>query len=204
MNKIKLNIACGSRPLSGYINLDMDSLSKLKKRYPNKKFSKNIVLKNWNVFKLPLKDNSVSIINSDAFIEHLSFLEEPKFFKEMVRVIKPGGKIKLSTVDFEKTVKDWLKAEDKWLDFYRDDKQAIKDQHWFGTYTYDYKNRWGYIAATLFGSQNGAGQYHKNCYTKKKLRSMCNFLNLKVLSIEGFRWHGNKDHMIKIIAEKKR
>ena len=202
MKKIRLNVACGGRPLKGYINIDMDSLSKLKKRYPNKNFSKDLLLKNWNVFKLPLKDNSVDEINSDAFIEHLSFVEEHKFFKEMIRVMKPGGKITLSTTDFEKIVKIWLKLKDNWLDFYRVDNKAIKEKHWFGTYTYDYKNRWGYIIASIFGSQNGDGQYHKNCYTKKKLISICKFFNLKVILTKNYKWQGNRDPMIKIIAKK--
>ena len=47
------------------------------------------------------------------------------------------------------------------------DENAIQNQFWFGTYTYKPKNRWGYLAATFYGSQNGKGQYHKNCYSKK-------------------------------------
>ena len=77
--KIKLNIGSGSRPLKSYINIDFDTISKLKKRYPNKKFSKNLVIKNLNVFKLPYKDGSIDEIRSEAFIEHLSFLEEKIF-----------------------------------------------------------------------------------------------------------------------------
>ena len=40
-------------------------------------------------------------------------------------------------------------------DFYDTSKKAILEKHWFGTYSYDYKNRWGYIVASIFGSQNG-------------------------------------------------
>ena len=96
-------------------------------------------------------------------------MEERKFFYEIKRVVKKGGIIRLSTVDFEKTVKQWLKAEDNWIDFHRDDNKAIKEKYWFGTYTYEPKNRWGYLTATFYGSQKGKGQYHKNCYTQKKL-----------------------------------
>ena len=81
--KIKLNIGSGSRPLKSYINIDFDTISKLKKRYPNKKFSKNLVIKNLNVFKLPYKDGSIDEIRSEAFIEHLSFLEEKNFFMKL-------------------------------------------------------------------------------------------------------------------------
>ena len=32
---IRLNLGCASRPLEGYINIDMDSIEDIKKRYPN-------------------------------------------------------------------------------------------------------------------------------------------------------------------------
>lgn len=202
MKNLKINVGCGSRPLKNFINIDFDDLRALRKRYPNRKFSNNLKIKNWNIFSLPLKPNSVSEINSDALIEHLSFLEEPKFFQEMVRVLKPGGKISLSTVDFEKTVKVWLKLKDDWKGFFKNDKKSIIEENWFDTYTYNYNNRWGYITATLYGSQNGKGQFHKNCYTKKKLLKICNFYKLKVEKFEKFRWQKNRDYFIRVIAKK--
>ena len=136
-------------------------------------------------------------------IEHLSFLEEKKFFLETLRVIKKGGIIRFSTVDFEKTIKLWLKAKDEWKDFHRDDENAIQNQFWFGTYTYKPKNRWGYLAATFYGSQNGKGQYHKNCYTKKKLISIFKHLNFIKTKVSEFRWQGKRDFMIRVISFKK-
>ena len=169
--KIKLNIGSGSRPLRSYTNIDFDTILKLKKRYPNKKFNKKLVIKNLNVFKLPYKDSSVDEIRAEAFIEHLSFIEEKKFFYEVKRILKSNGKINFSTIDFEKTILKWLKIKDDWKDFYDTSKKAILEKHWFGTFSYDYENRWGYIVASIFGSQNGKGQYHKNCYSKKKINS---------------------------------
>ena len=86
-------------------------------------------------------------------------------------MVKKNGLIRLSTLDFEKSAKQWLKAKDEWKDFHRNDKKAIEDNYWFGTYTYKPKNRWGYLTATFYGSQNGKGQFHKNSYTKKLLKS---------------------------------
>ena len=200
--KIKLNLGCASRPLKGYINVDQDNIKKIKSRYPNLKNIKNLKIYNYNIFKLPFKDNSVDEIRADGLIEHLSFLEEKKFFLETLRVIKKGGIIRFSTVDFEKTIKLWLKAKDEWKDFHRDDENAIQNQFWFGTYTYKSKNRWGYLAATFYGSQNGKGQYHKNCYSKKKLRAICKRLNFKVIELKNFRWKKDRDFMINLIAKK--
>ena len=38
--KIRLNIGSGSRPINGYLNIDFDSITTLRKRYPNRKFKK--------------------------------------------------------------------------------------------------------------------------------------------------------------------
>lgn len=200
--KIRLNLGCASRPLKNYINVDQDNLSMIKKRYPNLKKIKNHRVYNYNIFKLPFKDSSVDEVRADGLIEHLNFIEERKFFFEISRVIKKGGIMRLSTVDFEKTVKQWLKAEDNWIDFHKDDDKAIQEKYWFGTYTYKPKNRWGYLTATFYGSQKGRGQYHKNCYTKKKLKSISDKLGFRTVELKNFRWKRNRDHMINLIAKK--
>lgn len=199
--KIRLNLGCASRPLKNYINIDQDNFKTIKKRYPNIKNINKIKIYNYNIFRLPFKDSSVDEIRADGLIEHLSFVEEKKFFYEIKRVAKKNGIIKLSTVDFDKTIRQWLKAKDEWIDFHRDDLNAIKDCYWFGTYTYKPLNRWGYLTATFFGSQNGKGQFHKNSYTKKKLRAICKKLDLNVIKLNSFRWKKNRDHMINLVAK---
>jgi len=201
-NKIKLNIGCGGRPLEGYINVDMDDINKLKERYPDKIFPDNIIIYPWDIFELPLDDSSVEEILCEAMIEHLSFEEEPLFFLEVKRVLKPGGIFKFSTTNFEDIVKLWLGAEDEWKDFFRSDDDAIAKNHWFGTYTYEMKNRWGYLIASIFGSQNGEGQYHKNCYTIKKIQAILKKLDFEELSHEKFLWKEDRDPMIRFLAKK--
>lgn len=199
---IKLNLGCGGRPLHDYINVDMDTLEDMRERYPNQEFDDDLTIKQYDLFNLPYEDATVDEVRADGLIEHLPFIDEPRFFYEVIRVLKPGGKLEVSTVDFEKTVKQWLDAEDDWKDFYKDDERSIHDQHWFGTYTYEPKNRWGYLAATFYGSQNGSGQFHTNCYTDKKLIAICKSLNLNVESIEKFQWKGVRDHMLRLKAVK--
>ena len=198
----KINIGCGGTPLKNYINIDQDNLSSLKKRYPFKEFPKNVIIKNYNIFKLPFADSSIDEVRADGLIEHLSFIEEPKFFYEIKRVLKPKGKICLITVDFEKTVKQWLKAKDEWKNFFKNSKKAISETHWFGTYSYNFKNKWGYLTASIYGSQNGRGQFHKNCYSEKKLKSICKKLNFKVDYIKKKRWKKNRDYTLELRASK--
>lgn len=199
---IRLNLGCGGRPLRGYINVDIDTLDQIRARYPNQSFEDDLIVAQYDIFNLPYPDDSVDEIRSEGLIEHLPFIDEPKFFNEVLRVLKPGGSLYLSTVDFEAAAKQWLEAEDDWKDFYRDDQEAIFNQHWFGTYTYKPTNRWGYLTATLYGSQNGAGQFHTNCYTEAKLRAICKKMSLAVVSIDRFQWKGDRDYMLGLTAIK--
>jgi len=83
---IKLNIGCGGRPLTEYINIDFDDLETLKLRYPQQDFPDDIKIYRYDIFNLPFPDDSVSEIRADSLIEHLSFIEEPKFFLEVKRI----------------------------------------------------------------------------------------------------------------------
>ncbi len=202
MSEMKVNIGCGGRPLSGYINVDSDELETLKSRYPQQQFPDNIQVYQYDIFHLPFPDESVAEVRADSLIEHLSFLEEPKFFYEVKRVLRPGGIFHFSTTNFEEIVKLWLTAEDNWKDFYRNDDEAIAQQHWFGQYSYSTQNRWGYLNAMIFGSQNGEGQFHKNCYTVSKIRAILKHLGLQELDISHYCWKENRDPMIDVRAMK--
>jgi predicted SAM-dependent methyltransferase len=199
---IRLNLGCGGRPLRDYINVDMDTLDQIRLRYPNQFFDNDLVVVQDDIFNLPYSDNSVDEIRSEGLIEHLPFVDEPRFFYEIERILKPGGILYLSTVDFEKAVLQWLEADDDWQDFYRNDSEAIISQHWFGTNTYEPKNRWGYLTATFYGSQNGTGQFHTNCYSEAKLRAICKRINLNVISVDHFQWKGDRDYMLGLSATK--
>ena len=172
----KINIGCGGRPLEGYINIDQDSLDDLRLRYPNQSFSNNLVIEDHDIFSLPYKSSSIDEVKAESLLEHLSFKEEPKFLYEVFRILKPSGTFAFSVPDFEETCKAWLAAKDDWQDFFDDSDDAIAKQHWFGTYSYGNENRWGYMMATFFGSQNGEGQFHRNGYSSGKIRKMLIFL----------------------------
>jgi predicted SAM-dependent methyltransferase len=199
---VKLNIGCGGRPLPGYINIDSDDLETLKLRYPQQQFPDNIKIYDYDIFNLPFPDGSVAEVRADSLLEHLSFTEEPKFFYEVKRVLRPGGTFQFSTTDFEEIVKSWLAAEDNWKDFFRNDPEAIAQKHWFGQYSYSTKSRWGYLTASIFGSQNSEGQFHKNCYTVPKIRAILNRLEFREVEISLFRWKGDRDPMIYVQAMK--
>lgn len=200
---IKLNLGCAARPLPGFINIDLDTLEQMKRRYPGQEFPEGVEIFNYDIFNLPFDDNSVDWVKADSLLEHLSFLEEKKLFLEMQRVLKSGGIFEFSVPDFEDTVKLWLQAEDDWREFYRNDPEAIAQTHWFGHYSYGTESRWGYLTASIFGPQNSPGQFHKNCYTTGKIRAILKYLNFDEEELSTFRWKGDRDLMILVKAKKR-
>jgi len=200
--EIRLNLGCAGRPLPGYINVDLDTLEQMKERYPSAEFPQGVEIHQFDIFNLPYQDGVVREVVAESLLDHLSFIEERKFFYEMKRVLKTGGLFVFSVPDFEKIVKDWLKAKDEWKDFFRDDPEAIARQHWFGQYSYSTKSRWGYLTASIWGSQKGLGQFHKNCFTVPKIRAILKRINFKELDILYFNWKGDRDPMIRVKAQK--
>ena len=199
---MRINLGCASTLLDGYLNIDMDSLDAIKSRYPNLDIGRDKEFLQADIFSLPFEENSIDEIRCDSLIEHLSFKEEKIFFEYMIKLLKVGGVLNLSTTDFHAIILKWLAAEDNWKDFYRDDDEAINNCHWFGTYTYEPKNRWGYLTASIYGPQNSDGQFHKNCYTEEKLVAIYKYFGLEVVDIQRFKWKGDRDDMIRIMGKK--
>lgn len=52
------------------------------------------VIHNLTVFPYPFEDESVDVLFSSHFIEHLDGIERMKFFDECYRILKPGGKMR--------------------------------------------------------------------------------------------------------------
>jgi predicted SAM-dependent methyltransferase len=84
--ELKLNIGCGDNPKSGWINIDLLSPRgdlALDMREP-----------------LPFADNSVAIVYSEHFFEHLDYPgDAQRFLKECRRVLKPGGVFSVGVPD---------------------------------------------------------------------------------------------------------
>ena len=102
--EIRLNLGCASRPLTGYVNIDLDTLEQIRDRYPDAEIPDGLSIYQYDIFNLPFDNDSITEVRSESMLEHLSFLEERDFFLEMQRIIKPGGVLNFSVPDFEKIV----------------------------------------------------------------------------------------------------
>jgi len=95
---VKLNLGCGSEPMEGYINIDIQEPCDLKHDL-RKSFL--------------FDDNSVDeIFAEDNFICLFTLKEWMRIKKEITRVLKPGGKIEIIFLDFEYILKAFLDNKD--------------------------------------------------------------------------------------------
>lgn len=84
--------------------------------------------------RLPFDDDSVDEVMMTHVIEHIPYREHEKLFTEIYRILKPNGKFGISCPDF-------IKCAQAFIDNYAG-------------------ARWSWWVQTLYGSQEGAGQFH--------------------------------------------
>jgi predicted SAM-dependent methyltransferase len=98
--KIKLNIGCGTDYKKGWINIDNNSDNNIE--------AGKLDL-NWDLMKpLPFPDNSADFIFSEHFFEHFSVEDGQKIMKDLMRILKPGGVMRIAMPDLEWVVNNYL------------------------------------------------------------------------------------------------
>lgn len=82
----KLHLGCGHNSLDGWLNSD------------HRPKSRNIL--RLDVTKrFPFEDNLFSYVFSEHMIEHLTYTQGSRMLKECHRILKPNGRIRISTPD---------------------------------------------------------------------------------------------------------
>ena len=106
--KIKLHIGCGEVRLPGWINVDQVTDAAdvhHDMRHP-----------------LPLDAGSVDYIFNEHFLEHLKAADGVALLKEFLRVLKPGGVLRIAVPDLESLVLsysgDWKSIHGGWMNKY--------------------------------------------------------------------------------------
>jgi ubiquinone/menaquinone biosynthesis C-methylase UbiE len=86
METKKLNIGCGKKIMTGFVNLDVCKIQGVD------------VVHNLDKFPYPFKDNNFEYIHAEQVLEHLNDL--PRSMKELHRISKPGAIIDIGVPYF--------------------------------------------------------------------------------------------------------
>jgi predicted SAM-dependent methyltransferase len=162
---VRLHIGCGTNALPGWVNIDRVA------RLPG-------VNTELDVTDLPYPDGTVDAVLAEHVLEHFSFAEEAQAWRELARVLRPGGTLTLEVPDFEWVCATFLSANDDWREFY----VVGATDHYAGCGR-ALDQRWGILQTMFFGNQNGAGQFHRSAYTEDKLRAIANALEFESIAV---------------------
>lgn len=100
--KVKLHVGCGTNYFSNWINIDNNSDNNIEKLDIN-----------WDLTNpLPIPPESVDFIYNEHFLEHLSISEGQRTIQDFLRVLKPGGVLRIAMPDLEYCMKEYFNP--KW------------------------------------------------------------------------------------------
>jgi predicted SAM-dependent methyltransferase len=99
MREIKLHLGCGRRYIPGFVHIDLAD-------YPHIDYKSDV--SDLSMFK----GNSIDLIYACHVLERFKRYEVEKVLKELYRVLKLGGILRIAVPDFEAVVKVYEKYKD--------------------------------------------------------------------------------------------
>lgn len=94
---IYLNLGCGEKPISGFLNID--------------KYIKKEKVDNYDICDLPFDENFADVIISYHSLEHLPIRYGRKALRDWYKILKDRGKLYLEVPDLEEIVKGLFNPE---------------------------------------------------------------------------------------------
>ncbi len=129
-SSLRVNVGCGQTPVPGWRNFD-NSLTVQISKFPflpsllyrlklikDQQYQFSLVARDKSIEwanatkKLPLESGSVEVVYSSHMIEHLDRSEALLFLKEVKRVLRPGGFLRLAIPDIRKQVQKYIENGD--------------------------------------------------------------------------------------------
>jgi SAM-dependent methyltransferase len=147
--EIWLNLGCGvglAKP--PFINVDnffdLKDLEERKGIFVNAKIPKGAMFVKGDICALPFEDNYADYIEANDVIEHIESKLVDKALSEIYRVLKPGGKLGLSTTNFDALARLWtINVEGNKLSTQQDIDRCTT------------------LTQVIYGHQASAGEFHK-------------------------------------------
>ena len=106
---LKLHLGCGTVRLDGWVNIDLASRARELEAPPDL---------SWDVRRtLPFPDGAARLIYHEHLMEHLSIDEGIRCLRDWLRVLEPGGVLRVATPDLEYLVERYRGAwrDQAWL-----------------------------------------------------------------------------------------
>ena len=139
---MKLNIGCGDKIKKGYVNLDIRKISGVD------------IVHDLNT-ALPYGNDSIDEIIAHDLLEHFSFRETHRIFKDWVRCLKIGGTIDLVVPNIEEEIQ------------YYNDGGNIHE-----------------LSRRIYGNQNYEWNYHKRCFDSEAVLELFEQFGITLKSID--------------------
>ncbi|MCU1493776.1 MAG: hypothetical protein JWO62_1540 [Acidimicrobiaceae bacterium] len=105
---VKLNVGCGTDYKAGWVNIDNNSDANITKLDLSWDFTN----------PLPFADGSVDFVFNEHLVEHLTVEESRRAITDFIRVLRPGGVMRIAMPDL-------VSAVDKYLNLPLEDDPAI-------------------------------------------------------------------------------
>jgi predicted SAM-dependent methyltransferase len=147
---IKLNLGCGIAVIKGWVNVDnYFDLESLKKGIKDKsvvpghgRIDKGAKFIRADIKKLPFKDNYADFAMLDNVLEHISIVDVVPALKEIRRVLKAGGKLRIIVPYIDGLIMDYLHMK---------------------LFSFDL-NRYMEVMRAFMGAQFHEGEYHRSYF----------------------------------------
>ena len=170
-----LNVGCGvSLANLPFTNVDnfftLEDLKKGKGKkgspYKNARIPKGVKFVKADMCALPFEDNCVDYIECNDAIEHLGIFQVETALREFYRVLKSGGKLGMSTTNFDEIARLWTLNVTGSLFKTQEDM-----------------NRYVMLAKITYGNQAGPGEYHKVPFNPAAIAYFLNTAGFKLDNI---------------------
>lgn len=147
--RMQLHLGCGGNVLPGWINLDIEARPGVVQHDLTK--------------PLPYPAGVADYVYSEHFIEHITYAEAASLLRDIRRVLKPGGTLRLSTPDLVFLIQKYLTndltewANVSWLP--RTGCQMVNEgmRSWGHQFLYDDRELHAQLAAAGFPTVRRAG-----------------------------------------------